>query len=97
MRRVFSPADLGLITRNMEDILKFHEQLVCELRALVSPLGFPMILDGASGGVTIMQKEYTRNLETLHLALDAVATKFIERVGAMRCFVSHSTESPLGT
>ncbi|KAG2369598.1 hypothetical protein BDR07DRAFT_1476712 [Suillus spraguei] len=79
MRHVFSPADLGLITRNMEEILKFHEQLVSELRALVSPLGFPMILDGASKGVMIMQKEYTRNLGTLHSALDAVATKFIER------------------
>jgi hypothetical protein len=97
MRHVFSPADLDLITRNMEEILKFHEQLVCELRALVSPLGFPMILDGASGGVAIMQKECARNLETLHSALDAVATKFIERVGAIRCSVSHSTKSPLGT
>ncbi|KAG1833421.1 hypothetical protein EV424DRAFT_1365283 [Suillus variegatus] len=94
MRRVFSPADLGLITRNMEDILKFHEQLVCELRALVSPLGFPMILDGASGGVTIMQKEYTRNLETLHLALDAVATKFIERAHEFHLYQSFCSGHP---
>ncbi|KAG1840092.1 hypothetical protein DFJ58DRAFT_811222 [Suillus subalutaceus] len=94
MRHVFSPADLDLITRNMEEILKFHEQLVCELRALVSPLGFPMILDGASGGVTIMQKEYTRNLETLHLALDAVATKFIERAHEFHLYQSFCSGHP---
>ncbi|KAG1815563.1 uncharacterized protein BJ212DRAFT_1357253 [Suillus subaureus] len=88
MRHVFSPVDLDLITRNMEEILKFHEQLVCELRALVSPLGFSMVLDGASGGVTIMQKEYTRNLETLHSALDAVATKFIERAHEFHLYQS---------
>lgn len=94
MRHVFSPADLDLITRNMEEILKFHEQLVCELRALVSPLGFPMILDGASGGVTIMQKEYTRNLETLHSALDAVATKFIERAHEFHLYQSLCSGHP---
>lgn len=94
MRHVFSPADLDLITRNMEEILKFHEQLVCELRALVSPLGFPMILDGASGGVTIMQKEYMRNLETLHSALDAVATKFIERAHEFHLYQSFCSGHP---
>lgn len=94
MRHVFSPADLDLITRNMEEILKFHEQLVCELRALVSPLGFPMILDGASRGVAIMQKEYTRNLETLHSALDAVATKFIERAHEFHLYQSFCSGHP---
>ncbi|KAG1783166.1 hypothetical protein EV702DRAFT_959925 [Suillus placidus] len=94
MRPVFSPADLDLITRNMEEILKFHEQLVRELRALVSPLGFPMILDGASRGVTIMQKEYTRNLETLRSALDAVATKFIERADDFHLYQSFCSGHP---
>lgn len=94
MRHVFSPADLDLIARNMEEILKFHEQLVCEIRALVSPLGFPMILDGASRGVAIMQKEYTRNLETLHSALDAVATKFIERAHEFHLYQSFCSGHP---
>ncbi|KAG1759832.1 hypothetical protein EDD22DRAFT_782023 [Suillus occidentalis] len=93
MRHVFSPADLDLITRNMEEILKFHEQLVCELRALVSPLGFPMILDGARS-VAIKQKEYARNLETLHLALDAVATKFIERAHEFHLYQSFCSGHP---
>ncbi|KAG2154943.1 uncharacterized protein EDB93DRAFT_1051011, partial [Suillus bovinus] len=96
MRHIFSPTDLGLITRNMEEILKFHEQLVCELRALVSPLGFPMILDGASSSVTtmIMQKEYTCNFETLHSALDAVATKFIERAHEFQLYQSFCSGHP---
>lgn len=93
MRHVLSPADLGLITRNMEEILKFHEQLVSELRALVSPLGFPMILDGASRGAMIMQ-EYTRNLGTLHSALDAVATKFIERGHEFHLYQSFCSGHP---
>jgi hypothetical protein len=83
VRQIFSTADIDLITRNAEDILKFHEQLVDELRALVSPLGFPMILDGADTNVTGMQKQITYSLETLGSVLDAVAMKFIERVSAL--------------
>lgn len=83
MRQIFSPADIDLITRNAEDILKFHQQLVDELRALVSPLGFPMNLDGADTNVTGMQKQITYSLETLGSVLDAVAMKFIERVSAL--------------
>ncbi|KAG0709788.1 hypothetical protein DFH29DRAFT_793279 [Suillus ampliporus] len=94
MRRAFSPVDLDLITRNAEEILKFHEQLVCELRALVSPLGFPMILDGASRDVTGTQKQYTPNLEALRSALDVVATKFIERAPEFHLYQSFCSGHP---
>ncbi|KAG1755533.1 hypothetical protein EDB19DRAFT_1625685 [Suillus lakei] len=94
MRHIVSAADLDLITRNMEEILKFHEQLVCELRALVSPLGFSMVLDGASWDMTGMQKQYTRNVETFRSALDAVATKFIERAPEFHLYQSFCSGHP---
>lgn len=97
MRQIFSTADIDLITRNAEDILNFHEQLVHELQTLVSSLGFPMVLDGAGSNVTGMWEQGTHSLETLGSALDAVALKFIERVGALRRCVCHSAESPSGT
>lgn len=93
MRQIISAADIDLITRNAEDILKFQEQLVHELRELVTPLGFPMILDGADTG---MQNQRMNSLETLDSALDAVSMKFIERVGVLRSSKCHSTESPSG-
>jgi hypothetical protein len=93
MRQIISAADIDLITRNAEDILKFQEQLVHELRELVDPLGFPMILGGADTG---MQNQHMHSLEMLDSALDAVSMKFIERVGILRSSKCHSTESPSG-
>ncbi|KAG2156208.1 hypothetical protein DEU56DRAFT_723514 [Suillus clintonianus] len=94
IRHVFSPADIDLITRNAEEILKFHEHLVCELRALVSPLGFPMILDGASRDVMGIQNTRGRNVETSRSALDVVATKLIERAPEFHLYQSFCSGHP---
>ncbi|KAF9247353.1 hypothetical protein BU15DRAFT_84864 [Melanogaster broomeanus] len=42
IRHLFSAPDLDTITRKAEELLEFHETLVCELRAVVSPFGFSM-------------------------------------------------------
>ncbi|OAX44505.1 hypothetical protein K503DRAFT_729141 [Rhizopogon vinicolor AM-OR11-026] len=94
MRQIFSTADIELITRNAEDILNLHEQLVYELKALVSPLGFPMIIDGAGTNVTGMLKPNMYSLETLGSALDAVAMKFIEQAPGFDLYQSFCSRHP---
>ena len=97
MRQIFSSSEIDLITRNAEDILKFHEQLVYELQTLVSSLGFPMVPDGSGSIVTDTQRHDAHSLEMLGSALDAVALKFIERVGVPRRCGFSIAESLSGT
>ena len=42
LRYMFSDEQLEIVTRNIEDILFFHEQFVSQLREDLLPLGFSM-------------------------------------------------------
>jgi hypothetical protein len=73
IRHLFSPSDLDTITRNAEEILEFHERLVRELRAVVSPFGFPMSL-GGKPDVNHAQSHAVQR------AINAVSAVFIDHV-----------------
>lgn len=45
-RYMFTDQEIELVTRNIEDILQFHEAFVAELQRALSPLGFCMVPDG---------------------------------------------------
>ncbi|KIY67957.1 Dbl homology domain-containing protein [Cylindrobasidium torrendii FP15055 ss-10] len=71
-RYLFTTAEIDVLTRNGEEILQLHEQLVDEVRAVMVPLGFDMGLDEVSQ-IMPPPPEALSNLEN---ALSYIATKF---------------------
>ncbi|KAL4076123.1 hypothetical protein V8B97DRAFT_1863669 [Scleroderma yunnanense] len=82
---LFSPADLDTVTRNVDQILEFHENLVHELRTAVSQFGFSMQLNGGH-----MLDPWNRS-GNLQRAIDAVSTIFLEHASSFDCYQSFCT------
>jgi hypothetical protein len=74
---MFSDDEVELVTRNIEEVLRFHEDLVEDLRTSVIPLGFPMSYKGSETGdmLHIRQKKGSDALEIPLEAAIAVVSK----------------------
>lgn len=79
---MFSDEQLELVTRNIEEILYFHEQFVGELRVDLSPLGFSMTGDGEVVGKMSAQDAAIDDAtnDCLEAAIIAVSRKFTSQV-----------------
>ncbi|KAF8195714.1 hypothetical protein K438DRAFT_1934177 [Mycena galopus ATCC 62051] len=89
-RPIFSSSEVDLLRRNAEEVLQLHENFVEELRAAVSPLGFPMELSGVGPPD---EKELIRNIDA---AVGEVAAKFAteaSRFDAYQSFCNGHTEA----
>ncbi|KIJ70111.1 hypothetical protein HYDPIDRAFT_104782 [Hydnomerulius pinastri MD-312] len=81
IRHLFSASDLDAITRNAEEILEFHEILVRELKAVVSPFGFSMILEGKPTWGDVAPHHNGGGVgppESVRRAINAVSAIFID-------------------
>ncbi|KII94879.1 hypothetical protein PLICRDRAFT_47885 [Plicaturopsis crispa FD-325 SS-3] len=76
-RHLFSAREIDLVTRNVEDILTFHEHFVDELREAVAPLGFSTVFDSAVTGDIAPDPE-TYEMGPLPAGLDA-AVEFVAK------------------
>lgn len=89
IRHLFSAPDLDAITRNAEEILEFHEGLVRELRAVVSPFGFSMSLEGQPNrdvGAQPHANGLAGSYDDMRAAVNAVSAIFTEHVSSSdRC------------
>lgn len=73
---IFSENEIGLLTRNLKDILQVHEAFILSLRTLLSPLGFL----GVAEDVEYPNHEM-EDLPTLMSVLKSVSQKFAAEVG----------------
>lgn len=80
---MFSDNEIELVTRNIEEILSFHEAFIDELRTALIPLGFSMFDGPEAGGVLhTRQKEGIGPPEyQLEEAITVVSKTFTRRVG----------------
>ncbi|EIW82336.1 hypothetical protein CONPUDRAFT_164954 [Coniophora puteana RWD-64-598 SS2] len=100
-RHIFSASDVDVVTRNAEDLLKFHEHFVGELKTALSPLGLGHALSAQVNGATNEQlcSEMTPTPEELDEAIQAVCRKFMQKTTSFelyRTFCSgHSTAADI--
>jgi hypothetical protein len=84
---MFSDEDLELVTRNIEEILRFHEIFVDELRTALIPLGFSMSNDGSEIGEMLHMKQ-KKDIKSpdppLEAAIAVVSTIFTHKVSCMK-------------
>ncbi|KAJ7781076.1 hypothetical protein B0H16DRAFT_606759 [Mycena metata] len=89
-RPLFTDAEIGLLTRNAEEVLHLHENFVEELRAAILPLGFPMEpLEVQADGVE--QQERIRNIDAV---VGEVSTKFATEASRFDAYQSFCTGHP---
>ncbi|KAK0206391.1 hypothetical protein DFS33DRAFT_1239634, partial [Desarmillaria ectypa] len=72
-RYLFTNSDIELLARNAEEVLQFHENFVEEIRAALTPLGFPVESTeklGTGPGVN------NRGIDNLEACISFVSTKF---------------------
>lgn len=87
-RHLFSSSDLDIITRNADQILEFHENLVRRLRAAVAQFGFPMKWSVED---TLERPAHPADLQR---AIDAVSTVFIEHASSFDRYRSFCSGHP---
>ncbi|KAH7931233.1 Dbl homology domain-containing protein [Leucogyrophana mollusca] len=96
-RHLFSPTELDTVTRNAEEILKFHEQFVRDLQSAIAPFGFSMTLESPHSGID-PAKQYRQGIGTssynLHGALHAVSSLFVERASGFNEYQSFCSGHP---
>lgn len=81
LRYVFSDEQLEIVTRNIEDVLYFHEQFVSELREDLSPLGFFMADNGEVRKANAQDSTMDDSTDdSFEAAITAVAKKFSSQV-----------------
>jgi hypothetical protein len=83
---MFSDDELELVTRNIEEILRFHEVFVDELRTALIPLGFSMSYDGSEAGDMLhMKKKGIGPPEPpLEAAIAVISEIFTHQVSCMK-------------
>ncbi|KAI6047453.1 hypothetical protein EDC04DRAFT_2623368 [Pisolithus marmoratus] len=87
-RHLFSPSDLDIVTRNADQILELHENLVRRLRTAVSQFGFPMKWDNEDA---LDQSAHPADLQR---AIDAVSNIFIEQASSFDRYRSFCSGHP---
>lgn len=81
---MFSDQEVELVTRNIEEILQFHEAFIDELRVELTPLGFCMISEDGremTNASHIKQKQTGHPEQNLEAAIGIVSKKFTNQVG----------------
>jgi hypothetical protein len=83
---MFSDDEIDLVTRNIEEILDFHEVFVDELRIALVPLGFSMVSDRSEVGDALhtRQKGNGPPEPPLEAAIAAVSNMFTRQVSCTR-------------
>ncbi|KAJ7044505.1 hypothetical protein C8F04DRAFT_1388874 [Mycena alexandri] len=89
-RPLFTEAEIGLLTRNAEEVLQLHENFVEELRTAILPLGFPMEPLGVQAD-GLEQKERIRNIDAV---VGEVSTKFATEASRFDAYQSFCTGHP---
>ncbi|KAJ7129502.1 hypothetical protein C8R44DRAFT_872762 [Mycena epipterygia] len=89
-RYLFTDREVDLLTRNAEEVLHLHENFVEELRAAMSPLGFPVELSGAPVD-SLEEKERIRNIDA---AVEEVSTKFATEASRFDAYQIFCTGHP---
>lgn len=80
---MFSDDEIELVTRNIEEILNFHEVFVDELRSTLIPLGFSIVSDRSQLTDTLhsIQKKVIEPAESpLEAAIVVVSKMFTRQV-----------------
>jgi hypothetical protein len=80
---MFSDDEIELVTRNIEEILNFHEVFVDELRSALIPLGFSIVSDRSqlADALYSMQKKDAVPAESpLEAAIVVVSKMFTRQV-----------------
>lgn len=54
---MFSDEEIDLVTRNVEDLLHFHQGFVQDLQIALEPLGFSLISEGSDDPVLVYSRE----------------------------------------
>lgn len=85
---MFSDQEIELVTRNIEEILQFHEAFVDDLRAALTPLGFCMVPEDGwemTNPLHVRQKkkEIGQPEQNLEAAIAIVSKKFTTQVGLL--------------
>ena len=81
LRYMFSDEQLEIVTRNIEDILFFHEQFVSQLREDLLPLGFSMADNGEVGKAKAQDSAMDgATNDAFEAAITAVAKIFTSQV-----------------
>jgi hypothetical protein len=85
---MFSDQEIELVTRNIEEILQFHEVFVDELRAALTPLGFCMVPEDGwemtnSLHASQEKKGISQPEQNLEAAIAIVSKKFTTQVGLL--------------
>jgi hypothetical protein len=78
---MFSNEEVELVTRNIEEILHFHEDFVDELRTALMPLGFFMSSNGSEGNDALHIGSPELHLEA---AIEVVSKMFTRQVSCMK-------------
>jgi hypothetical protein len=73
MRPIFSEAEIELITRNLRDILRIHEDFVSSLRRVVSTFGLSDTLGNSDSSEAEL-------FSALASVLEAISKRFIVEV-----------------
>ncbi|KAJ7498755.1 hypothetical protein FB451DRAFT_1014407, partial [Mycena latifolia] len=89
-RHLFTDREVGLITRNAEEVLHLHENFVDELRAAMLPLGFPLELPGAPAEM-LEEQERIHNIDA---AVGAVTTKYATEASRFDAYQLFCTGHP---
>ncbi|KAJ4001800.1 hypothetical protein F5050DRAFT_1721512 [Lentinula boryana] len=72
-RRIFRDTEIDLLTRNADEVLRFHEQFVEELRTAMAPFGFRMEL---SSECSSDEEIPEGSSESIDAGIAIVSTKF---------------------
>jgi len=89
MRQVFSESEINVITRNLREILRIHEDFLSALRRIMTSFGVPNSL-GKDGSLR-SEPEFFLSLAS---ALEAISKKFIAEVGPACLRVIHPLLRP---
>ncbi|KAI0677227.1 hypothetical protein C8Q78DRAFT_1088207 [Trametes maxima] len=84
---VLSEKEVRAVYRNAQELLRFHERFVGELRAAVGLVGYGMMLSGDEDWIEEMRGEGEGVIADLvEHAVEVVATKFVNEAAAFRIY-----------
>lgn len=89
-RQLFTDREIGLITRNVEEVLHLHDNFVEELHTAMLPLGFPM----ESLGVPVDASAENERIRNIDAAVQAVTTKYATEASRFDAYQFFCTGHP---
>jgi hypothetical protein len=83
---MFSDVEVELVTRNIEEVLRFHETFVDELRAALMPVGFSALSNGSEADdmlqLTKLKEDIGPHLEEAIVLVSKMFTRQASRTNS---------------